>query len=72
MDGIVPIPLLADPVPNTVRHVEQEHRRVVLTRNGAAVSAVVSVEAPRLARPIGRCWPATGLLRTRRDLDDAV
>ena len=44
MDGIVTIPLPADPVPDAVRHVEQEHRRVVLTRNGAAVAAVVSVE----------------------------
>ena len=48
MDGIVTIPLPADPVSDAVRHVEQEYRRVVLTRNGAAVAAVVSVEDLRL------------------------
>jgi PHD/YefM family antitoxin component YafN of YafNO toxin-antitoxin module len=44
MDGIVTIPLPADPVLDAVRCVEQDHRRVVLTRDGAAVAAVVSVE----------------------------
>ena len=48
MEGIVTIPLPADPVSDAVGHGEQEYRRVVLTRNGAAVAAVVSVEDLRL------------------------
>ena len=48
MAGIVTIQLPADPVSDAVRHVEQEYRQVVLTRNGAAVAAVVSVEDLRL------------------------
>ena len=67
MDGIVPIPLLADPLPDAVRHVEQGHRRVVLTRDGAAVAAPPAGTSHR--EMLARYGVAPD---TRRDLDDAV
>ena len=44
MSQAITIPLSADPLGVAAHHVEQDHRRVLLTRDGKPVAAVVSVE----------------------------
>ena len=44
MSEAIAIPLPTDPMRDAVHQVEHEHRRVVLTRDGKPVAAVVPIE----------------------------